>query len=141
MNPVANPSVHHPFTAPRRGLGRWAGVAALVVATVAPVAHAQARDLFWSVGIASPGVTMGLSNAMPVVVAPSHLVAPPPMVVYPQAMMAPPAYGVAWAPPPPHARPWYGHRHRHHGHGDHRGWDDDERRGRDWDARPGHGWR
>ena len=117
---------------------------------------AQARDVYWSVGIAAPGAQVGLSNAppvvyhYPVVVAPQPVYAPyrpivvqpspiyygqpqyygPPQVIYvPQ-----PVYGGSGWVPPGHRQGW-GPRHFHRER-----WDrDDNRRGRDdrrgWDDR------
>ncbi len=109
-----------------------AAAAALVCA--AGVVHAG--NVFWSVGIAQPGVQVGVSNAPPrPVVQPQVIVqpvyAPAPVVYYPAAYPAPvvaqPAYQVvrtAWVQP--------GHWHRgHHGHREE--WDRGERRG--WDRR------
>lgn len=118
--------------------------------------EAQARDVYWSVGVNGPGVTIGASNA-PVVVhqPPAYYYDPRPVVVQPAPVYyhrPPPAvvYGppVVYAPPRPvvisgyghwRDRPgrWdddrrgHGHRHGHgHGHRNHRDWDDDGRRGR-----------
>lgn len=93
---------------------------------------AQARnDVFWSVGVGAPGVSVGVGNAPPVYVAPQPVyVAPQPVYVRPRPVyVAPPAY---YAPPRVVYRPapgyYYGPpghwRHRHqwrHRHGD---WDD-----------------
>ena len=86
---------------------------------------AQARDsVYWSVGVGSPGVAVGVSNAYPAVVAPVIVPAP---VYYAPA----PAY---YAPQPVYYAPrpvyygapmvvapggWYRGRHHHH-------------RGREW---------
>ena len=63
----------------RRSLAqKWvwlAGVCALGAASMA-----QARDLNWSIGIDSPGVSVGVSNNRPV-------------VVYPQPVYGAPVYG------------------------------------------------
>lgn len=111
---------------PALGLAWVAGLCALGAAS-----EAQARDLNWSIGIASPGVSVGVSNQQPVVVYPQPYYVQPqpvyqvrpvpgyvqPVVVYPQP---PVVYG-----PPPGWR--HKHRHRH----DHDRWDrDDDRRWR-----------
>jgi hypothetical protein len=120
----------------------WRRVGAVFLACALAAPLSQARELAWAVHIASPGVAVGFSNAMPVVVAPNHLVVPPPVVVYPSAMMGPPAYGVAWVPPPPPARHWRGHGHGHwHGYRGHGPRDWDGHRGGYDEGRPGHGWR
>jgi hypothetical protein len=83
-------------------------------------AGAQAGDVYWSLGMQSPGVVIGASNAAPMYLAPA------PVVVYPAPrVMAPPVYGSAWAPPG-----HYKHKHhkRHWKH-DHDRWDDGERYG------------
>lgn len=68
------------------GLAWVAGVCALGAASVA-----QARDLNWSIGIDSPGVSVGVSNHRPV-------------VVYPQPVYGAPVYGA-----PVYGRPVYAH--------------------------------
>lgn len=93
-----------------RGLAAMAGVA---VALLAGAGTAQARDVYWSVGVNSPGVSVGVGNyGQPVYVAPAPVYVPPP-VYY-----APPPRPVYYAPPAPvyYAPPaYYGHRpHRHH---------------------------
>ncbi|RCX11961.1 hypothetical protein [Extensimonas vulgaris] len=82
---------------------------------------AQARDsVYWSVGVASPGVAVGVSNAYPAVVAPvAPVVAVAPAPVYyapPPVVYAPrPVY---YAPPVMVApRGWYRGGHHHHEHG------------------------
>ena len=83
-------------------------------------AGAQAGNVYWSLGMQSPGVVIGASNAAPM------YVAPVPVVVYPAPrVMAPPVYGSAWAPPGHYKRK---HHKRHWQHG-HDRWDDDGRHG------------
>ena len=107
---------------------------------------AQARnDVYWSLGVGAPGVSVGVGNA-PVYVAPQPVyvqpgpvyVQPEPYYVRPRPVYGPPAY---YAPPPrvvyrPAPGYYYGpsrgyyrndyYRHgrgdRHHGRGHHRGW-------------------
>lgn len=102
---------------------------------------AQARDVYWSVGVSSPGVGAVFSNAPPVYVAPAPVYyAPPPPVYYVEpapVYYAPPR--VVYRPAPVYYVGGHGHhhkhkwRHRHGGHrdeyGDHRGgrWRDDPR--------------
>ena len=96
-------------------LKRWSLVAGLTIAAIFGTAgQAQARDVYWNVGVGSPGVAVGFGNA-PVYVAPAPVYYAPPRPVY-------------YAPPPPR---YYGshyrddrryyrdhHRHdRHHRHG------------------------
>ncbi len=107
---------------------RWSnpsGFSGLVLGLglVLGAAGAQAGEVYWSLGMQTPGVVIGTSNAAPVYVAPA------PVVVYPAPrVMAQPVYGAAWAPPG-----HYKHRrHWQHGQDDwegRRGWDDDGRRG------------
>ena len=122
---------------------RWvraAAMAALGAAALAAAGAAQARDdVFWSVGLASPGVQVGLSNSgpqvymqpapvymqpAPVYVQPAPVyVQPRPVYVQPAPVMyrpapvyyqpAPMGYrSVGWAPP--------GHAYGYYGQGDHR---------------------
>ena len=121
-----------------------AAFAALVACALTLGGVAQARDLAWSVGIASPGVQFGVSNAprfiyrqpvygpQPVVVQPQtvyygqpqvlysqpQVVYPQPQVMYPQPQVvyAPQPYyvGSGWAPPV-YYRGWGPHHHWHHG--------------------------
>lgn len=123
------------------GLAWAAGVCALGAASMA-----QARDLNWSIGIDSPGVSVGVSNNQPVVVYPQPMygapvygrpvyVQPPP--VYQVRPM--PGYGyvqpVVVHPYPPvvvYGQPGYGHKNKHrhgHRHG-HDRWERDDDRGR-----------
>lgn len=114
-----------------RGLAWVAGLCALGAASVA-----QARDVNWSIGIASPGVSVGVSNHRPVVVYPQ------PVYVYPQPVyQVRPVPGyvqpVVVHPYPPvvmYGPPGHGHKHKHrHGHRPgHDRWDrdDDHRRWR-----------
>lgn len=95
------------------------GVAFAAAALALAAGSAQAREVNWSVGVYTPGVTIGVNQGYPVVVAPAPMYAPPPRPryhapapVYYQA--PPPAY---YYGPPPHA---YRHPHHHHRHG----WDD-----------------
>lgn len=115
------------FTATRT----WAkGLAMIALAAGgwALAGSAQARDVYWSIGVNSPGVAVGVSNAPPPVVYsyPSYgypVYEPRPVVVYPRPVVVQ-SY-------PVYPAPYYGyrddrrwHKHRHgHRHG-HRGWDD-----------------
>jgi len=96
--------------------------AAGAVALLAAGSAAQARDVFWSVGVnAAPGVAIGVGNA-PVYVAPQPVyVAPQPVYVAPRPVVLAPA-PVYYAPPPVaiyygpgyRVRHGHGHGHRHH---------------------------
>jgi hypothetical protein len=118
-----------------------AGAWALSVA-VAPV---HARDVYFSIGVNTPGVSVGVSNAPPVVYHPPAVVHyppptvhyPPPVVHYPQPVVVQPAPVVYPRPvlvyPQPPAmigrpvvvtpQPIYYDRPRHpgHRHGHHKG--------------------
>jgi hypothetical protein len=95
---------------------------------------AQARDnIHWSIGVHSPGVSVGVSNAPTVVYSyPSYgypvYHEPRPVVVYPRPVVVHPrpvvvhSYPV-YAQPHPH---WHGHRGHKHGHRKH------HRGHRDW---------
>lgn len=94
------------------------GAAAAVMALAA--GSAQARDVYWNVGIdAAPGVSIGVGNHRPVYVAPAPVYYPAPVYV------AQPRYYVQPAPVYYQPAPvYYGPRHRHgprhgqrHGHG------------------------
>ena len=75
----------------------------LVAAAAAPLARA-ADNVYWSVGAAAPGVSVGVSNTRPyqiqaapvyvqpapVYVQPAPLYVPPPMYAYPQPVYTPP---------------------------------------------------
>lgn len=99
----------------------------------ASMGQAHASDVYWSVGVHQPGVSVGVSNAPPVVVGyPSYPVVVP-RVIYgppPAVVIAPQPRVIGWAPPG-HRKHWKKH---HHYRGDDR-WDDrrwDDRRDR-WD--------
>ena len=113
-------------------------VATLGVSALAMSGAAQARDVAWSVGIASPGVQIGVSNAPQViyrqpVYVPQTVYYSKPQVVYaqppvryvqPQVVYAPQPYyvGATFAPTVVY-RDWGP---RHHGHKPR--WDHDRRR-------------
>ena len=91
----------------------------LAAGTLGVTGVAQARsDVYWSVGVGSPGVAIGVGNLPPpVYVAPQPVyVAPPP------AYYAPPH--VVYRPAPRH---YWGDGHHHYKHRRH------HRHGRDWD--------
>ena len=124
-----------------RGLVWVAGLCALGAASVA-----QARDLNWSIGIDSPGVSVGVSNHRPVVVYPQPVYGAPvygrPVYVHPHPVyQVRPMPGYV-QPVVVHPRPvvyqvvgprWddrrdrrhWKHKHRHHPHH----WRDDDDRG------------
>ena len=92
------------------------------------VAQAHGADVYWSIGMFSPGVSLGASNA-PLVMQPPVVYAPVPM---PPVFVAP--RPVLYGPPAP---VYYGYPD----YGRHRGWerrerdDDDHDRGRHWRSR------
>lgn len=104
------------------------GVLAAGALGLAGVAQARS-DVYWSIGMGSPGVSVGVSNAPPVYYAPQSVyVQPAPVYVRPRPVyVTPPAY---YAPPrviyrpapvyygPPghykHQKKWR-KKHRHHG--------------------------
>ena len=80
-----------------RTIQRVLAVGLLAVGALGMAGVAQARDVYWSVGVGSPGVAVGVGNAPPPVYyepAPVYVAPPPPPVYY----APPPAY---YAPPPP----------------------------------------
>ncbi len=121
-----------------RSIYSKAAAAALAMAALGMSAAARAGDVFWSIGLASPGVSVGVANAAPVYVAPQPVyvqpqpvyVAPQPVYVQPRpiyynqpvVVRPAPVYQAGWV------QPGYGHRwHKKHGHhGHHRGWDRDD---------------
>jgi len=102
--------------------------AAAVVALAAVGTAAQARDnVAWSLGVqAAPGVTLGVGNVRPVVVAPAPVyvapqpvyVAPPPVVVARPVMVAPAPviYEETYVVRPGHhhGKGWRHDEHHHH---------------------------
>ena len=105
----------------------------LAAGTLGVTGVAQARsDVYWSVGVGSPGVAIGVGNLPPpVYVAPQPVyVAPPPVYMRPRPVYVapPPAY---YAPPHvvyrPAPRQYWGDGHHHYKHRRH------HRHGRDWD--------
>lgn len=112
-----------------RGLAWVAGLCALGVAGMA-----QARDLNWSIGIDSPGVSVGVSNHRPMVVYPQPVYVHPQPVyqVRPMPGYVQPVVVYPYPPVVVYGPPGYKHKHRHgHRHGNER-WerDDDHRRWR-----------
>jgi hypothetical protein len=86
-------------------------------------ANARADNVYWSLGVASPGVSIGVSNGWPgpvyVQSAPVYVRPAPvwvqPMPVAPVYYQTVPVYQPGWAPPG-RAHGWYKNRgHGHHG--------------------------
>jgi hypothetical protein len=93
-----------------------ASVACVAALTLGASGAAQAQDdIFWSIGMASPGVRIGISNAPAVVVQPPIYVQPRPYYVVPRP--------VVYMPPPPvvYGYPGWGHRFQG-GHEGYRGY-------------------
>jgi hypothetical protein len=81
--------------------GAWA------LSAMGSQAHARS-DVHWSIGVNTPGVVVGVSNAPPVYYAPPPVYyAPPPVYYAPR-----PIYRSGWGPAPR----WEGRRHGHHRH-------------------------
>ncbi len=128
MNTPSLDVARHPARTWARGLA----VLALAAGAWALSGTAQARDnIHWSIGINSPGVSVGVSNAPAVVYGyPSYgypvYYEPRPVVVYPRPVVVHPrpvvvhSYGYPVYRHPGHSH-WKGHGHRKHGHGHHRG--------------------
>lgn len=75
----------------------------LVTAALGAVGAAQASDnVYWSVGVVQPGISVGVSNAPPMPVYPA------PVYMMPRPVYYAPPVPVYYAPPP-------GWHHRHHG--------------------------
>jgi len=101
--------------------------AAALVAMAAVGTAAQARDnVFWSLGVeAAPGVSLGVGNTRPVVVAPAPVyvapqpvyVAPAPVVVVPRHVVMAPApviYEETVVVRPGYRHGWHKEHHHHH---------------------------
>lgn len=92
--------------------------AALAVVAMGFAGAAQARDnVYWSVGVGSPGVSLNVGNAQPVYVQPQPVyVQPAPVYYQPRPVYVRPA-PVYFAPQPVYyGNPGRGHGRRH-GHG------------------------
>jgi hypothetical protein len=102
---------------------------AVAAALAALATTAQARDnVYWSLGIdAAPGVSLGVGNHRPVVVAPAPVyVAPPPVYVAPRPVLVAPQPVYYVRPAPVYVDGHYVHpgkrhkkHHRHHRHHHH----------------------
>ena len=109
---------------------RFVSLGLLGAAALGASTAAQARDdIFWSVGVGGPGVSVGVSNARPyyapapVYVQPAPVyVAPRPVYVAPRPVYAAPA--VVYAPAPVYYGP-PGHRKHHKHKWERRHWDRD----------------
>ncbi|BEU96221.1 hypothetical protein ACDW_19260 [Acidovorax sp. DW039] len=105
-----------------RSFKALAAAAGVAVVLLAGTGAAQARDVNWSIGVNSPGVSVGVSNSYgyPVYVAPPPVYVAPRPIYYappppPPAVYYTPPAPVYYAPPPGYYyREGYGHRHHHH---------------------------
>ena len=96
--------------------------AVLLVGAAGVATRAHADNLYWSVGVGSPGVSVGITNGWP---GPVYV---QPVAVAPIYYQTVPVYQPGWAPPG-HAHGWYKNR----GHGHHKG----HGGGRDHDGQQG----
>ena len=107
-------------------MGRTSFLFAAAAVLALAAGTAQARDnVYWSVGIdAAPGVTLGVGNTRPVVVAPApvyvapqpvYVAPPPPVVVYPRGYYVQPA-PVYYTSGYYYAKPKKWKKHHHHWH-------------------------
>lgn len=89
-----------------RSVYSTAAAAALAVAALGATGAAQAGDVFWSLGLSSPGVAVGVANAPPVYVAPQPVyVQPQPVYVQPRPVYVQPAPVYYQSAPPVYYRP------------------------------------
>ena len=115
-----------------RSIYAMAAAAGVALALLSGAGTAQARDVYWSVGVNSPGVALGVSNGgYPVYVAPAPVYVAPRPIYYrppPPVYYAPPR-PVYYAPPVMVGAPVYGVYYRGGGHRHWRGnegWRGDE---------------
>jgi hypothetical protein len=130
-----------------RGLALSA-LAAGAWALSAGLTQAHANDVYWSVGIQQPGVSVGVSNAQPVVVHSYPVVQHRPVVVHPYPGLHQRPVVVAPQPvyyqSPGYSQRWDERRDRHHHkwhkrHDRHDRYDRNDRHDRDDDDRRGGG--
>ncbi|HWP18251.1 MAG TPA: hypothetical protein VNO84_03920 [Burkholderiaceae bacterium] len=123
----------------------WFAGCVLALGTLG-AAPAMAGDVYWSIGVHSPGVSTTISNARPAVVYPAPTVVyPAPTVVYPAPAVVYPTPRALYSPPPVmyaprpvyvhpapvvvypgHGKKWHKHEYKREGwRGDRRhGWHD-----------------
>ena len=91
------------FVMKNRSLSAWVAAASVAVLACAATGAAQARgNVYWSAGVAVPGVVVGVGNGYSVYTTPGPTYYAPPPVYYP----APAAY---YAPPPVYYPPQSGY--------------------------------
>jgi hypothetical protein len=115
-----------------RSVAKAMAAFALLIGVAAYSASARADDIYWSIGLGSPGVTIGMTNArpLPIFVQPQHYyVQPATLYVHPGAIYAQPVpiyvqpprpvYQQGWAVQGrPHGKgPKHDRRHDNRGHG------------------------
>lgn len=112
-------------------LSRLALIAAAGFFSAGFAGFAQANDVHWSVGVASPGVSIGVSNSRPVVVVPAPVyVQPAPIYRRPAPIFVQPQ--VVYVQPGSYGRGW------HKEHKDHKYDRDDDKRHGGKHSRHGH---
>jgi hypothetical protein len=116
-----------------RSVAKAMAACALLIGVAAYSASARADDIYWSIGLGSPGVTIGMTNArpLPIFVQPQpqhYYVQPATVYVHPGAIYAQPVpiyvqprpvYQQGWAVQGrPHGKgPKHDRRHDNRGHG------------------------
>jgi PXPV repeat (3 copies) len=127
-----------------RSIYAKAAAGALALAALGTAGIAQARDVYWSVGVSSPGVQVGVANAppQPVYYPQPVYVQPAPVYVQPAPVYAQPA-PIYYRPAPVYVQPapiyyrpapvyqagyvvpgqYWGHGHRGHRDGHRGNWD------------------
>lgn len=100
------------------------GAAVLAVATMGMAGAAHADNLTWSVGLSSPGVAVGVSNAQPVYVQPQAVyVQPRPVYVQPAPQVVYQQPRVVYVQPAPQViYPGWRHHERQERRWEHRGY-------------------
>lgn len=107
-------------------LTRWALMATAGFLSAGFMGLAQANDVHWSVGVASPGISIGVTNSRPVVVVPAPVyVQPAPIYRRPAPIFVQPQ--VVYVQPYPMPG-WYQENKGHKGH-------KQEKHGGDWGGR------
>ncbi len=124
----------------KRSVSSFVAAAGVALAAFAMAGSARAQEVFWSLGVSSPGVQLGLSNVLPMVVRPMYqpvyqpVYQPMTMSMYEPVYRAPPPVYVAPQPVVymPSAPVYVGQAQyvrpdgRYRGHG--RGWKHDKQR-------------
>ena len=116
-----------------RTLQKWIAGAGMALGLVLTSGVAQARDVYWSVGVGAPGVGVNVGNG-PGYYAPAPVYYAPPPVVYapPPPVYYRPPRPVYYAPAPVVVEPYGYYRGPRHGHGHGHGHGRDRDHRRDW---------